>query len=586
MATKRCCIEGSTLRRAFFLFVFLTLLLERSTAKTHLSVPHATQSSSQLSFGVPRGGGGVTSLDPSSTTSTVFHVLARALADKVDDTDQTQIATALSKLGSAQQAFKGLDGAAHEAYQRTHSGDDIMDASVAGRAQRSADRLGATAEALLACELIELLLQSSSPGQELVEESEGSLNNRQVVLNNTRIPFGTSGTYLSVLVLYEPSYNGGAGLDHGSILHLSDTKKNLPQKQRSTTNRPPRGRLLVILGDSVSSDLGATIKLLDQKPRRVKLSSGLVTNEVVSVQPTLYKTAGQLLQTLEPLLRSSLYNTTAIHIVGRSLAGGVASLAATMLDGSLPLPQVKSKEKTKSPSPKKKKTGKKTSTHNDKEDAPLPSENGIATTTLQKSLDEPSADSGSDETDATAVEDDVLPLEPLNGLGRARSSALSLGAPPCLSSNVVAAYCTSFLYGDDIVCRTTSDSMARLVERVQKKLQGGMIGRNLGWMTDTLSLAVYNLKTHAHGSEGEEIKLAVPGRAYLLRPRRLGGICSIHEVGTLKKGGREAFRAGLLWQLNDILLSKSLWKHHQLESYIHGLDRVQLRGIGEEDAAY
>jgi hypothetical protein len=93
---------------------------------------------------------------------------------------------------------------------------------------------------------------------------------------------------------------------------------------------------------------------------------------------------------------------------------------------------------------------------------------------------------------------------------------------------------------------------------------------------------VSSLKTHAHGSEGEEARLVVPGQAFLVRPRRLGGVCSMHEVGSLK-GGREALRAAVLWQLHDVLLSRSLWKHHQLDSYIHGLDRVQLRGFDATD---
>jgi hypothetical protein len=59
----------------------------------------------------------------------------------------------------------------------------------------------------------------------------------------------------------------------------------------------------------------------------------------------------------------------------------------------------------------------------------------------------------------------------------------------------------------------------------------------------------------------------------------LGATCSMHEVGSQLKGGREAMRAAVLWQLNDVLLSKSMWKHHQLDSYIHGLDRVHLRGL-------
>lgn len=102
-------------------------------------------------------------------------------------------------------------------------------------------------------------------------------------------------------------------------------------------------------------------------------------------------------------------------------------------------------------------------------------------------------------------------------------------------------------------------------------------------MTDSCAVLpqVSSLKTHAHGSEGEEARLAVPGQVYLVRPRRLGGVCSMHEVGGLK-GGREALRAAVLWQLHDILLSRSLWRHHDLESYIQGIDRVQLRGVDED----
>lgn len=63
---------------------------------------------------------------------------------------------------------------------------------------------------------------------------------------------------------------------------------------------------------------------------------------------------------------------------------------------------------------------------------------------------------------------------------------------------------------------------------------------------------------------------------------RLGGVCSIHEIGGVN--GREGLRAATLWQLGDILLSKSLWRHHSLDSYIHGLDRVQLRIVSNSDA--
>ena len=499
---------------------------------------------SPIPFVVPRGGAGA----KKSTDHQVFEILARTVQGKLGDaTDREEITKALSRLASSQSAFKGLDGAAHEAYQRTHAGDDI-DTSVGGRAQRSAARLGATSEALLACELVEII---QSP--ELIDDE--SLGNRKVLLNissttNSSIPLVGSKSHMSMLVLYEESYDGGSGLEHGSLF---------PQQSRKS----PRGRLLVVLGDSLSSDLVRTIKLLDQKPQRVKLSSGLVTDEIVSVQSSLYKTAGYVLYVLEPLLRT--YNTTAVHFVGQSLAGGVASLAATILDGSLPLP--------KSALSKKKQGSESANNRSALNDDPNPT-----TSTLVDKAEDTLLNSTETCNQTTTA------LAPINGLGRARSSALSLGGPPCLSSNVVAAFCTSFMYGDDIVCRTTSESIQRLCERLDKNINGGVVGRNMGWMTDTLSLTMSNLKSHAHGSEGEEIKLAIPGQAYLIRPRRLGGICSIHEVGTLKKGGREALRAGLLWQLNDILVSKSMWKHHHLDSYINGLDRVQLRGIGENSA--
>lgn len=469
---------------------------------------------------------GITKIRGGDEFQEAFGLLARVVEDDFGDSTHAKITKGLLRLSSSQQAFKGLDGMAHEAYQRTHSGDDI-DTSVAGRAQRSAARIAAAAEAMLACELVEIIQQPH-----LIQND--TLSNRQVLLNYTGSNVTLAKSKFSVLILYEDSYDRGAGLDHGSI-------NSLTEKKTQSSQRTSKGRLLVVLGDAISENLTETLKILRQSPRRLKLSSGLVTNEVASVQPELYKTAGQLLEVIEPYVRH--HNTSSVHFVGRSLAGGVASLAATMLDGTIPLPKSKKKRRK----------------------------------VIAKPIVDVDIDNGGNSTG------NETKLEPLNGLGRGRSSALSLGAPPCLSSNVVAAYCTSFIYGDDIVSRTTSDTLDHLCGRLEKTLKSGFVGRNIGLMTDTLSLTVSSLKSHAHGSEGEEMRLAIPGRAYLLRPRRLGGACSIHEVGNLKKGGREALRANLLWQLHDILLSKSMWKHHLLESYIQGLDRVHLRSSTEAD---
>ncbi|KAL3905071.1 MAG: hypothetical protein SGARI_004632, partial [Bacillariaceae sp.] len=486
-----------------------------------------------------RGGATSTKYDVS------YQLLARAVEDKFSETDVdvsgTKLAKTLSQLAGAQKTFKSLDGMAHEAYQRTHTADDISDVSVSGRAQRSAARLAAVAEALYACELIEMVQQPDLEQDETLEE-------KRLILNTTAEVGGSNvtvaGKPVPIVVIFEPSYSGGAGLDHGTMLSLTGERGG---------GATSKGRLLIVLGDPLAGDLVQTLQTLDEKPMIIRLSSGLVTEEVASVQPSLYKAAGELLTMLEPHLRQ--YNTSAVHFVGHSLAGGVASLAATMLDGSIGMPKSQTK-KAKRRTKKKK-----------------PVE-------LAEAAVEATDEILQDSDNSTLVQQ---VLEPLNGLGRARSSALALGSPPCLSSNVVAAFCTSFVYGDDIVSRTTQESVDKLVGRMEQHINGGFVTKKLGWMSDTFSMAVSSLQSHAHGSEGEEVKLSIPGRAYLIRPRRLANICSIHEVGNLKKGGREALREALLWQMHDVLLSKSMWKHHRLESYIQGFDRVQLRGVADDD---
>ncbi len=469
-----------------------------------------------------------------------YQKLASVLVEKLEDGPSiSELTKTLSKLAGNQQTFKGLDGMAHEAYQRTHSETDVTDTSVSGRAQRSASRLAAVAEALLACELVEIAERPE------VSSSEEVLDQKQVLVNVTLGEGEETDLSLNVLVVYEPQYTGGKGLEHGTILSLTNKESSRPL-----------GRLLVVLGQKSKLSTTQKIGLLDQAPKTMKLSSGLVTNEVASVQPELYKKAGELITLLEPQLRQ--YNTSAVHFVGHSLSGGVASLAANILDGSIPMP----KQKTSKRSKKRKRKKELETTIDDEEDT-----ENIGNSSKLESGEE---------------EEEEAPLEPLNGLGRARSSALTLGCPPCLSGNVLAAFCTSFIYGDDIVCRTTENSISRLEKRIERTTHGGFIGKKLGFMSDTLSLTVSSLQTHAHGSEGEEMRLAIPGRAFLVRPRRLGGSCSIHEVGNLKKGGREALRESLLWQMNDVLLSTSMWKHHELESYIQGLDRTQLRGVSDD----
>ena len=462
-------------------------------------------------FLLPRGG--ATSSYTSNRDESYF-LLARAIQDSILEEgpppEIPKLVKALKALSGIQKTFKGLDGAAHEAYQRTHhDSNNILD--VKGRAQRSAARLAATAESLGACELLELTMDPTVSNNH--HGANGTLVNRHVLLNTT-IPeaLGTgSGGELKMLVLYESA--------HGES---TDT---------ATTDR--KGRLVVVLTDSV--DIGDSLKLLDDQPRVVMLGKG---PEAASVQPTLHSAASTILRShLEAILRS--YPKAPVHISGFSLSGGVAAIAGAILQGELPLHAERPRRSKRSKQKRK----------------------------------APSTETNDGNTEP-----------PLQGLCKKRISVLSLGGPPCFSANVGASFVTSMMYGDDIICRTSPDSIERFFDRTRRALKNsGFLGKRLNWMTDTVSLAATNLRSHAVGSDGEEARLTIPGIAFLVRPRRLGGLCSIHEIGQQLKNRREALRASMLWQLNDILLSHSFWRHHQLESYIKGLDRVQLRGLDDHD---
>ena len=110
------------------------------------------------------------------------------------------------------------------------------------------------------------------------------------------------------------------------------------------------GRLLVVVGDNLTDDMKEVLSVLEKAPKYVRLGNDMMT-EAASVQTSLYSAAGVVLEEIDPLLRK--YNTSAVHLVGRSLGGGIAALSAAILEGSLRLPSSsrrkrRSKKTTKS----------------------------------------------------------------------------------------------------------------------------------------------------------------------------------------------------------------------------------------------
>ena len=66
----------------------------------------------------------------------------------------------------------------------------------------------------------------------------------------------------------------------------------------------------------------------------------------------------------------------------------------------------------------------------------------------------------------------------------------------------------------------------------------------------------------------DDARLTVPGRVWFTKPRRLKNGATLARVmqGNLKED--------MLWQLHDIMLTKSMLSHHRLDKYIKILDRV------------
>lgn len=87
-------------------------------------------------------------------------------------------------------------------------------------------------------------------------------------------------------------------------------------------------------------------------------------------------------------------------------------------------------------------------------------------------------------------------------------------------------------------------------------------------------IRIYDIRvTHALYTQAttlgeDDARLAVPGRVWFLKPRRLKNGATLSRVlqGNIKED--------MLWQLHDIMLTKSMLSHHRLDKYIKILDRV------------
>lgn len=86
-------------------------------------------------------------------------------------------------------------------------------------------------------------------------------------------------------------------------------------------------------------------------------------------------------------------------------------------------------------------------------------------------------------------------------------------------------------------------------------------------LEQSMGAAGRSLKDEQKRKLTDDDELRLPGDVFFLKPRADGAV-------GIYRGGAGRAREELLWQLNDILLSKSMLAHATLDAYVSALDRV------------
>jgi hypothetical protein len=176
--------------------------------------------------------------------------------------------------------------------------------------------------------------------------------------------------------------------------------------------------------------------------------------------------------------------------------------------------------------------------------------------------------------------DGALALRGTETLGEESSSPASVsctafGSPPCMSRAVRMSFVTTFVLGDDLIPRTSHKSLRRLKKRLLQVIprRGGIVGKlgqglalSSSLVTDVAGVAMQSVRQHSTALESDDLSL--PGDVWFLKPRRKKGGATMAQAMT------GSLREDMLWQMHDIMLTKSMLSHHQLHKYIETLDRV------------
>ena len=158
----------------------------------------------------------------------------------------------------------------------------------------------------------------------------------------------------------------------------------------------------------------------------------------------------------------------------------------------------------------------------------------------------------------------------LLGMYKDRVRCITLASPPCISRNIVPRYVSSLICGDDIISRAHEESLSYMRKRVLSSLQTSttLVGKIPGstFLSDMAAVAGKGMSSYTGNAHDLE-SVHVPGRVFFMKNRK-------HKNGvSFQRVLRGNWREDMLWMLRDILLSKRMFEHHSLDSYIKTLMR-------------
>lgn len=494
----------------------------------------------------------------------------------------SEVYNALKHLASSQSALKSMDGATH-AFRNTLSDSSSLGARFSKFINGKKKNLKEAGKISEYVTTVERSMQASEILQAIdVKNSNKTRSKYLTHANLTELKrFHVSHNKLSIVVsILKP--NNSTSISHTKNKY----NKEFQRKLDSTPQRYHSNEIIIAISDGESENNAAitqTLRVMSQKLETVPLKAlGVIDKEVI-IQPTLLTLANKVLLELKDFIvefinpddieisahqvdrndnlkkkksqvrknsikdipninqnnkklefenknnsfssskvssrglsRMSIHGSVLperVKIMGYSCGGAVASYLATLLDGSLNI----------------------------------------------------TSESGSRYVVHDTVQDCI-------GSYVDRVRCITLGSPPCISRTIVPRYVTSIICGDDIVPRAYPESIANLRKRTVKALKMGAGKGGLGWVIgagwakDLASVAGQSFNTYSARSRSQS-RLSVPGRVFFVKARQ-------HKDGaSFQRVMRGNWREDMLWQLHDIMLSKRIIAHHDLDYYIQTLGR-------------